>query len=82
MKLGVIDEPIISKDADKLDIRKHSDALVRFIQNAATPITIGVQGNGVVEKPPYSTQSNWNLSNAVKLNNLDKFLGKLSPGYP
>ena len=44
MKLGVIDEPIISKDADKLDIRKHSDALVRFIQNAATPITIGVQG--------------------------------------
>ena len=44
MKLGVIDEPIISKDADKLDIRKHADALVRFIQNAATPITIGVQG--------------------------------------
>ena len=42
--MGVIDEPIASKQSDELDIQKHSDALVKFVRNAATPITIGVQG--------------------------------------
>ena len=42
--MGVIDEPIDSKDKDALDIQKHSDALIKFIRQSATPLTIGVQG--------------------------------------
>ena len=41
---GVVDEPIGSIDEDGLDIRKHSDALVKFITKSATPLTIGIQG--------------------------------------
>ena len=42
--IGVIDEPIGSKNNDALDIQKHSDALIKFISKSATPLTIGVQG--------------------------------------
>ena len=42
--MGVIDEPISSIEKDALDIQKHSDALIKFITNSATPLTIGVQG--------------------------------------
>jgi len=42
--MGVIDEPIDSKERDALDIQKHSDALIKFIRQSATPLTIGIQG--------------------------------------
>jgi hypothetical protein len=42
--LGVIDEPISSKEEDLLGLRKHSNALVKFITNTQSPITIGIQG--------------------------------------
>jgi len=42
--VGVIDEPIKTGADDALEIKKHSDSLVKFIQTTSTPITIGVQG--------------------------------------
>jgi predicted KAP-like P-loop ATPase len=42
--VGVIDELIKSGTHDALEIKKHSDSLVKFIQTTETPITIGVQG--------------------------------------
>lgn len=41
---GVIDEPISAKENDELDLQKHSDALIKFIENCATPLTVGIQG--------------------------------------
>lgn len=42
--VGVIDEPIKTGSHDSLEIKKHSDSLVKFIKTTQTPITIGVQG--------------------------------------
>lgn len=42
--LGVVDEPIGAETEDTLGLRNHSKALVNFIEQTQTPITIGVQG--------------------------------------
>ena len=42
--IGIVDEPIEAADIDRLDIGAHSNALMRFIQHANTPITVGIQG--------------------------------------
>ena len=42
--IGIIDEPVQPGAQDNLDINIHSQALIEFIENSNTPITIGVQG--------------------------------------
>ena len=42
--VGVIDEPVAPGATDNLDINIHSKSLIRFIQQTATPITVGIQG--------------------------------------
>ena len=42
--IGIVDEPIKAAEVDRLDIGAHSNALMRFIQHANTPITVGIQG--------------------------------------
>ena len=42
--IGVIDEPVAPGASDNLDINTHSRALIRFIQDTKTPITVGIQG--------------------------------------
>ena len=42
--IGVIDEPNPKGGIDTLKIKKHADALTKFIQHTATPLTIGIQG--------------------------------------
>lgn len=44
MAIGIVDEPIIGQNQDWLEIKKHADALVQFIKETDTPMTIGVQG--------------------------------------
>ena len=41
---GIIDEPVKRGGDDSLDIKVHSTALIRFIRETSTPMTIGVQG--------------------------------------
>ena len=43
-EIGVIDEPVAPGAADNLDIKTHSQALIKFIENTKTPITVGIQG--------------------------------------
>jgi len=40
--IGIVDEP--NKSEDTLDIGRHADALTKFIRYAATPMTVGIQG--------------------------------------
>ena len=42
--IGIIDEPVQPGSQDNLDINIHSQALIEFIENSNTPITIGIQG--------------------------------------
>ena len=42
--VGVVDEPISTGKSDALKIGLHSHALVNFIKNTTTPMTIGIQG--------------------------------------
>ncbi len=44
MSIGIVDEPILGQSQDWLEIKKHADALVQFIKETDTPMTIGVQG--------------------------------------
>lgn len=41
---AIIDEALARGSSDLLDVQRYSDALSNFIQQANTPITIGVQG--------------------------------------
>ena len=43
-EIGVIDEPVAPGAVDNLDIKTHSQALIKFIENTKTPITVGIQG--------------------------------------
>ena len=45
MKTGVIDEPLSKDENDKLGITGYAKALFKFITDAETPMTIGVQGD-------------------------------------
>ena len=42
--VGVIDEPIAERKFDALKLELHSSALVEFIEDTTTPMTIGIQG--------------------------------------
>ena len=44
-KIGIVDEPLEKKGKDSLKIKKYSNALVSFIKNSMTPMTIGIQGS-------------------------------------
>lgn len=41
---SIVDKPKESQQSDLLEIERYTDGLIKFIQSAATPITIGVQG--------------------------------------
>ena len=56
MAIGIVDEPILGQGQDWLEIKKHADALVSFLKETDTPMTIGVQGSGEVEKLLFSTR--------------------------
>lgn len=44
MTTSITDKPITSKLEEALDIEDYSNALVDFISDCATPLTIGIQG--------------------------------------
>ena len=44
MSVGIIDEPVAPGETDNRDINIHSEALIDFIANSNTPITVGIQG--------------------------------------
>ena len=44
-KIGIVDEPLEKRGKDSLKIKKYSNALVSFIKNSMTPMTIGIQGS-------------------------------------
>ena len=44
-KIGIVDEPLEKRGEDSLKIKKYSNALVTFIKNSLTPMTIGIQGS-------------------------------------
>tara|TARA_Y100000768_G_scaffold377824_1_gene351513 strand:+ start:241 stop:2358 length:2118 start_codon:yes stop_codon:yes gene_type:complete len=44
-KIGIVDEPLEKRGEDSLKIKKYSNALVTFIKNSMTPMTIGIQGS-------------------------------------
>ena len=43
-KIGIVDEPLAKEGEDLLKIRRYSNALIKYIKNAQTPTTIGIQG--------------------------------------
>ena len=44
LQIGIVDEPNPKGGTDTLEIKKHADALTKFIKETATPMTIGIQG--------------------------------------
>ena len=44
-RIGIVDEPLEKRGEDSLKIKKYSNALVSFIKNSMTPMTIGIQGS-------------------------------------
>ena len=46
MKTGIIDEPVnySQKENDKLGTNDYAEALKKFIEKTATPMTVGIQG--------------------------------------
>ena len=44
IKVSVKDKPIVSSSEDLLNVNKYASALIGFIQNSDTPMTIGLQG--------------------------------------
>jgi Cdc6-related protein, AAA superfamily ATPase len=43
-EIGIVDEPLAMRGKDLLKIKRYSNALITFIKNSQTPITIGIQG--------------------------------------
>ena len=43
-EIGIVDEPLAMRGKDRLKIKRYSNALITFIKNSQTPITIGIQG--------------------------------------
>ena len=43
-QIGIVDEPLAMRGEDLLKIQRYSNALITFIKNSQTPITIGIQG--------------------------------------
>ena len=44
-RIGIVDEPLEKRGEDSLKIKKYSNALVSFIKDSHTPMTIGIQGS-------------------------------------
>ena len=44
MNISIKDRPILSKNEDQLKVTRYAQALINFISNSDTPITIGLQG--------------------------------------
>ena len=42
--IGIVDEPLVKEGEDLLKIKRYSNALIKFIKNSQTPITVGIQG--------------------------------------
>ena len=42
--IGIVDEPVQPGKKDNLDINIHSKALIKYVAETTTPITIGIQG--------------------------------------
>ena len=42
--IGIVDEPVQPGKSDNLDINIHSKALIKYVAETTTPITIGIQG--------------------------------------
>jgi hypothetical protein len=42
--IGIVDEPVAPGATDNLNIEIHSEALIDFVTNTNTPITVGIQG--------------------------------------
>lgn len=59
MAIGIVDEPILGQSQDWLEIKKHADALVSFIKETDTPMTIGVQGEWGKTQPSNSHKVCW-----------------------
>ena len=41
---SIVDSPRIPGDKDFLGLDKHAEALIKFVENANTPLTIAIQG--------------------------------------
>ncbi len=42
--IGIVDEPVRPGNSDNLDINIHSKALIKYVADTTTLITIGIQG--------------------------------------
>ena len=83
MAIGIVDEPILGQSQDWLEIKKHADALVQFIKETDTPMTIGVQGEWGSGKTSLLNQIKEELSSSkeirqIWINSWEKFLN----GHP
>ena len=74
--MGVIDEPIVSKEKDALDIQKHSDALIDLSVNPLLRSQSEFRENGDQERPLFSIQSNKNYQMTLKSSRYGLILGK------
>ena len=79
--VGVVDEPISTGKSDALKIGLHSHALVNFIKNTTTPMTIGIQGEWGSGKTSLLNSTKGELSEILLI---DKFenLGKIFISNP
>ena len=67
MAIGIVDEPILGQSQDWLEIKKHADALVQFIKETDTPMTIGVQGEWGSGKTSLLNQIKEELSSSKEI---------------
>ena len=67
MAIGIVDEPILGQNQDWLEIKKHADALVSFIKETDTPMTIGVQGEWGSGKTSLLNQIKEELSSSKEI---------------
>ena len=67
MAIGIVDEPILGQSQDWLEIKKHADALVCFIKETDTPMTIGVQGEWGSGKTSLLNQIKEELSSSKEI---------------
>ena len=67
MTIGIVDEPILGQNQDWLEIKKHADALVQFIKETETPMTIGVQGEWGSGKTSLLNQIKEELSSSKEI---------------